>query len=299
MHGYNEQAIEQIQTSLRERTVTLSDQVQWPCLGQGTWNMGENPAHRQQEIAALRLGVELGMTVIDTAEMYGDGRSEQLIGEAIKGSRERVALVSKVYPHHSSLARIEASCEASLRRLGTDYLDMYLLHWRGRVPLAEVAEGMERLVNKGKILRWGVSNFAREDMEELMHLPVATPCTTNQVLYHLGSRGIEYDLLVWHRQQRMPVMAYCPLAQAGTLRRGLLHHPMLVEIANKYDVKPIQLLLAWCIHRPDIIAIPKASTVEHVLDNAAAASIYLRNEDLYKLDQAFPAPDRKMPLDIV
>lgn len=299
MDEYNAQALLNIQTSLQARTLTLSDQVNWPCLGQGTWNMGERPAIRQQEIAALQLGVELGMTVIDTAEMYGDGRAEELIGEAIRGKRERVTLVSKVYPHHSSLARIGASCEASLRRLGTDYLDMYLLHWRGRVPLEEVAEGMERLVQQGKIVRWGVSNFSREDMAELMDHASAAHCATNQVLYHLGSRGIEYDLLPWHRQHRMPIMAYCPLAQAGTLRRGLIHHPVLVEVAEKYALKPIQVLLAWCIHQPDIIAIPKASTVEHVLDNAAVAVVRLQTDDLEKLDQAFPAPDRKMPLDIV
>ncbi|ALS30183.1 glyoxal reductase [Paenibacillus sp. 32O-W] len=295
----NREAIMRIAEANAKRTVTLPDGTRVPALGQGTWNIGDKPGSRQSEIAALRLGVELGMTLIDTAEMYGEGESERLVGEAIAGMRDRVFLVSKVYPHNSGRDRIAASCEASLKRLGTDRLDLYLLHWRGRVPLDEVAEGMERLKEQGKILRWGVSNFDVSDMRELFETPKGAGCALNQVLYHLGSRGIEYDLLPWQRERRLPTMAYCPLAQAGSLRKGLIDNETVRDIAADRNITPFQLLLAWCIRGGDVIAIPKASSENHVWANAEAGALMLTEEELRRLDSAFPPPTRKLPLDIV
>ncbi|MGF9713560.1 MULTISPECIES: aldo/keto reductase [Paenibacillus] len=299
MAALNQDQIQQIKAVNDQRKVRLSDGTFVPRLGQGTWHIGDDPAKRKEEIRTLRLGVELGMSLIDTAEMYGEGRSESLVGEALEGIRDEVFLVSKVYPHNSGLNRIARSCEDSLRRLKTDRLDLYLLHWRGSVPLSEMIEGMERLVKAGKILRWGVSNLDTDDMKELVRLDKGTHCVTNQVLYHLGSRGIEYDLLPWQRERRMPIMAYCPIAQAGSLRRGLVENPVVREIAERHGITPFQLLLAWCIRSGDVIAIPKASTEEHVTANAAAGRIELTEVDIKKLDEAFPSPSRKVPLDIV
>ncbi|RKD22645.1 hypothetical protein BEP19_10320 [Ammoniphilus oxalaticus] len=280
------------------KKVTLSDGTVAPALGQGTWYMGENPAIRAREIKALQLGIELGMTLIDTAEMYGNGQSEALVGEAIKGRRDDVFLVSKVYPHNAGLDTISTACENSLKRLGTDRLDLYLLHWRGGIPLKETIEGMERLKQEGKILRWGVSNFDIDDMQELWELENGSNCVTNQVLYHLGSRGIEYSLMPWQQERRAPVMAYCPLAQGGSLSRKLLNDATISEIAKQHGVRPLQIILAWAIRSDQVIAIPKASQEQHVRENAAAASIKLTEEDLQRLDQVFPKPTRKLPLDI-
>lgn len=284
---------------LLKQTVKLPDGTRVPQLGQGTWNMGDKSSKREEEIATLRLGVELGMSVIDTAEMYGEGNSESMVGEAMKGIRDEVFLVSKVYPHHSGLSKIASSCEASLKRLNTDRLDLYLLHWRGNVPLSETIEGMEKLVDRGLILRWGVSNFDTSDMRELTSLLHGTHCVVNQVLYHLGSRGIEYDLLPWHREHQIPIMAYSPLAQGGSLRQGLLEHKVVNEIADQHGVEPMQLLLAWTIRNEQVIAIPKASTTAHVMHNAAARQIQLLDEDIRKLDSIFPAPYKKMALDMI
>lgn len=281
------------------RFVQLPDGAQVPLLGQGTWRIGDDPAKRKQEIRTLQLGVELGLTVIDTAEMYGDGRSESLVGEAIAGRRDDVFLVSKVYPHNAGLDRIVRSCEASLKRLKTDRLDLYLLHWRGSIPFSETIEGMDKLVAAGKIVRWGVSNLDTADMRELLAQEHGDACAVNQVLYHLGSRGIEYDLLPWQAERGIPVMAYCPLAQAGALRRGLLHNQDVADIAREHNVSPMQLLLAWCIRSGRVIAIPKASSEQHVRDNAAAGEIAFTAEQLRRLDDAFPPPARKVPLDIV
>jgi len=291
--------IENIRNGMKGQEVNLPDGTSVPKLGQGTWFIGDDPAKRNDEIRTLRLGVELGLSLIDTAEMYGDGRSETLVGEAIRGIRDETFVVSKVYPHNAGLKRIAASCEASLKRLQTDRLDLYLLHWRGSVPLDETIEGMERLVKEGKIIRWGVSNLDTADMKELFKYDNGSRCATNQVLYHLGSRGIEYDLLPWQRERRMPVMAYCPLAQAGSLRRGLVNNKTVQAIAANYNITPYQLLLAWCIRDRDVIAIPKASSEQHVAENAAAALIKLTSDDIKRLDIEFPKPDRKIPLDIV
>jgi diketogulonate reductase-like aldo/keto reductase len=291
--------IMEIRSRIEKRVVTLPDGTTVPCIGQGTWHMGEKPQEKAKEIKALQLGIELGMKVIDTAEMYGNGASERLVGEAIKGRRDDVFLVSKVYPHNAGLDKIFTACENSLKRLGTDYLDLYLLHWRGRIPLEETIEGMEKLRKEGKILRWGVSNFDTDDMEELWNTANGSNCAINQVLYHLGSRGIDFDLLPWHREHHVPIMAYSPLAQGGTLRRQLLTDPIVNEIAKKYNVKPLQIALAWTIRTNDVIAIPKAGQEQHVLENAEAAAIELTQEDLNRLDEAFPKPRKKVPLDII
>ncbi|MEF7442274.1 aldo/keto reductase [Paenibacillus lautus] len=279
--------------------VTLPDGTTLPRIGQGTWYMGDEPSKKNEELRTLRRGVELGLNLIDSAEMYGDGRSESLVGEAIEGIRDQVFLVSKVYPHNAGLSRIVGSCEQSLKRLKTDRLDLYLLHWRGSIPLSETVEAMEQLVEAGKILRWGVSNLDTDDMKELFDAARGTHCMVDQVLYHLGSRGVEYDLLPWLREQKIPTMAYSPLAQAGTLRRGLVEHPAVKEIADRHGVKPLQILLAWCIRSGDVIAIPKASTAVHVEENAEAERIKLTEEDLGMLDEAFPKPTRKVQLDII
>lgn len=291
--------IVEIRNRLEKRVVTLPDGTSVPCLGQGTWKMGENPQAKEQEIKALQLGIELGMKLIDTAEMYGDGGAERIVGEAIKGRRDEVFLVSKVYPHNAGLNMISKACENSLKRLGTDRLDLYLLHWRGRIPLEETIEGMEKLRKEGKILRWGVSNFDTDDMEELWNAAKGQNCATNQVLYHLGSRGIDFDLLPWQREHNMPIMAYSPIAQGGSLRKQLLTDPIVNEIAEKYNVKPLQIALAWTIRTNDVIAIPKAVQEQHVIENAEAASIELTEEDLNRLDEVFPKPNKKVPLDII
>ncbi len=284
---------------MTERTISFGEHSAVPVIGQGTWYMGENPALRAQEAAALRAGIDLGLTVIDTAEMYADGGAEEVVGEAIRGQRDRVTLVSKVYPWNAGGRKIASACEASLRRLNTDYLDLYLLHWRGDYSLQETVEGMEALVAQGKIRRWGVSNLDFDDMQQLWQVEGGEQCATNQVLYHLASRGIEYDLLPWCQQQRLPVMAYCPLAQAGRLRDGLLNHTVVKNIAQERGVTAAQVLLAWVISHRGVIAIPKASDIDHVEQNAAALNIVLTAEELALLDKAYPAPGRKTPLDMV
>ncbi|MBY9080660.1 aldo/keto reductase [Paenibacillus sp. HN-1] len=299
MNSLNGARKQEIEAANAARRVKLPDGTLVSAIGQGTWNIGENPAYREEEIAALRLGVELGMNVIDTAEMYGEGQSESIVGEAIRGIREHVFLVSKVYPHNAGADRLARSCEASLKRLGTDHLDLYLLHWRGDVPLEETVEGMERLVKEGKILRWGVSNFDSKDMKELLDVPGGANCTTNQVLYHLGSRGIEVELLPWQRSKLMPIMAYSPLAQAGALRKGLVYSPVVMEIAEAHGVQPLQVLLAWSIREGGVIAIPKASTRDHVLLNASAGLIELSKEESVRLNEAFPKPAFRVPLDVI
>lgn len=281
------------------RFVELPDGTRVSALGQGTWMMGDDYRRRAQEIHALQVGIDLGMTLIDTAEMYAEGRSEEVVGEAITSRRDEVFLVSKVYPHNAGRTRLAASCEASLTRLGTDRLDLYLLHWRGGIPLAETVEEMEKLRTAGKILRWGVSNLDTSDMKELWTVPEGTACTVNQVLYHLASRGIDYELLPWCAERRIPVMAYCPLAQAGRLRHGMLKSSALLSIAERHDATPLQIALAWTIRSSCVIAIPKASTEEHVRANAAAGIIVLDRDDLSLLDEDFPPPHRKTYLDIV
>lgn len=277
----------------------LPDGSEIPRLGQGTWRVGENAQAEETEIQSLRTGIELGMGLIDTAEMYGEGGAEAVIGKAIQGvSRDSLYLVSKVYPQNAGRSQMFTSCEESLKRLGTDYLDLYLLHWPGSIPLEETVECMEELVSQGKIKRWGVSNFDIDDMEALFAVPNGNRCAVNQVLYHLGSRGIEYDLLPWMRRHSMPVMAYCPIAQAGALRSKMLSDETVVRIAREKGLTVVQLLLAFVLSQPDMIAIPKAANPVHLKENVAAAGIILTDEERRALDAAFPAPTMKTMLDI-
>ncbi|GGG09179.1 hypothetical protein GCM10010912_62140 [Paenibacillus albidus] len=299
MNRSTEGALDRIKQGNRSKRVLLPDGTSVPQLGQGTWNMAEDAARREEEIAALRLGVELGMNLIDTAEMYGEGAAEELVGEAIRGIRDEVFLVSKVYPHNAGKGRLTLSCEGSLKRLNTDRLDLYLLHWRGNIPLEETVAEMEKLVDQGKIARWGVSNLDTADMKALLQIADGGHCVTNQVLYHLGSRGIEYELLPWLRGRQIPVMAYSPLAQAGSLRKGLVENETVQRAAANHGVTPLQILLAWTLRDTDIIAIPKASSREHVTENAAASLITLDKEERLQLDAAFPPPSWKVPLDMI
>lgn len=281
-------------------TVSLPDGTPMPRLGMGTWYLGERASTHDEELAALRAGLDAGVRLIDTAEMYGNGAAEELVGEAIRGyDRRELFLVSKVYPHNAGDPEIFESVEASLERLGTDYLDMYLLHWRGAVPLAETVACMEQLVEDGLIRHWGVSNFDLDDLEELFSVPDGERCAVNQDLYHLGSRGVEYGILPWMRSEGMPLMAYCPLAQAGDLRRGITSDPAVVEVARRHGATPLQILLAFVLRDPLVVAIPRSGKPEHVLENVRARDIELTADDLALLSRSFPAPGHATPLDIV
>ena len=278
------------------RTVRLPSGKPIPVLGEGTWGMGEEPARRRAEIDALRLGLDLGMNLIDTAEMYGEGGAEAVIAEAIAGRRPEVFLVSKVYPHNAGRRGAVEACERSLRRLNTDYLDLYLLHWRGEVPLAETLEAFQELRRAGKILSYGVSNFDLSDMAEASTLAGGDGIATDQVLYNLKERGIEWDLLPWCRERAIPVMAYSPIEHAPRDQQGMLDHPRLQAIARRHQATPAQIALAWLLQQEGIVAIPKASRPEHVRQNRAALDLQLGKEDLAELDRAFPPPHRKIPL---
>jgi diketogulonate reductase-like aldo/keto reductase len=275
-------------------TVSLPDGERIPKLGQGTWEMGEQPARRATEIAALRVGVELGMTLIDTAEMYGDGATESLLGEALAGLRERVFLVSKVYPHNASRRGAQAACEQSLKRLKTDRLDLYLLHWRGSVPLEETVEGFEALRRAGKIRHWGVSNFDTDDMEELISVPGGDACATNQILYNVARRGPEFDLLPWLAERNMPAMAYSPVDHARLPKRSPLN-----EIADARGVSMFQVALAWALQQPGVFAIPKAGRIEHVRDNYRALELQLGADELATIDAYFRPPRSKRSLEML
>lgn len=268
------------------RTVSLSDQTDVPALGQGTWRMGEDATRRRQEIAALRLGIDRGLTLIDTAEMYGDGATETLLGEALAGLRDQVFLVSKAYPQNAGRGRLERACEASLRRLKTDHLDLYLLHWRGSIPLAETVEGMEALIAAGKIRRWGVSNLDSGDIDELLRAG-GEACSTDQILYNITERGAEFDLMPKLAQRHIPVMAYSPVGQGR-----LPPSPALAAVAKRHDATPFQVALAWVLRDPNVIAIPKAADEAHVKDNLRAAELTLDTEDLAAIDADFAPPTR-------
>ena len=265
-----------------------------PRCGQGTWNMGDSVAARKAEIAALREGIALGMTLIDTAEMYGDGRSESLVAEAIAGRREKVFLVTKVLPSNASRKGVARACEASLRRLKTDHVDLYLLHWMGSVPLAQTVRGFEDLVAAGKIRSWGVSNLDLAEMKRLAALPGGKACATNQVLYNLSRRGIELDLLPWCREHRIPVMAYAPVEQGR-----ILGHKALKQVAQRLGATPAQVALAWVLRQDGVVAIPKAGSVAHVRENRKALKLKLDAQTLAELDKAFPAPKGPTPLEIL
>ncbi|WP_028225935.1 aldo/keto reductase [Paraburkholderia ferrariae] len=265
-----------------------------PRLGQGTWEMGERSARRAEEIAALREGIALGMTLIDTAEMYGEGATERLVGEALQGLRDEVFLVSKVYPHNASRRGVQMACEASLKRLGTDRLDLYLLHWRGGVPLEETVQGFEALVRAGKIRHWGVSNFDTDDMEELFAVPGGDGCATNQILYNVARRGPEFDLLPWSAEHGMPVMAYSPVDHARLPKRSPLD-----DIAQARGVSVYQVAMAWVLRQPAVCAIPKAARIEHVRDNRAALDLALGDDELAALDAYFKPPRGKRALEML
>ena len=276
------------------RMTSFSDGTIVPVLGQGTWMIGEDPNTRDAEQAALSRGLDLGLTVIDTAEMYGNGKAERLVGEVIKGRRDEVFLVSKIKPENAGEMTMMLHAEKSLERLGVDRIDLYLLHWESRFPLEEIVAGFEELIDEGMIARWGVSNFDGRAMGRLLEIEGGEHCATNQVLYHLGSRGIEFDLLPWQQEQLMPVMAYSPLG-----RGDLLTHPALQAVADRHDATPAQIALAAVLRQEGLIGIPKASTVAHVESNAAALEIELDHEDIEVLDRAFPVPATAQPLDIL
>jgi diketogulonate reductase-like aldo/keto reductase len=262
-----------------------------PVLGQGTWRMGESAALRREEVATLRCGIDLGVTLIDTAEMYAEGEAECIVAEAINGRRDEVLIVSKVLPENSTRRGTVAACERSLRRLGTDRIDLYLLHWRGSPPLAETLAGFEDLVAAGKIRRWGVSNFDADDMRELAALGGVPGCATNQVLYNLGRRGIEFDLAPWCAGHGVPIMAYSPVEQGR-----LIGHAGLRRLAEERGVTPAQLALAFVLGRPGTVAIPKASSATHLRENLGALGLHLDDRDRARLDALFPPPRRATPL---
>lgn len=256
--------------------------------------MGENPQQRQSEVVALRHGLNLGMTLIDTAEMYGEGGAEEVVAQAISGCRSKVFTVSKVYPHNASRHGAIASCERSLRRLNTDYLDLYLLHWRGSIPLAQTLEAFEALRLAGKIRSYGVSNFAIKDMTETSHLTCGEAIVTNQVLYNLMRRGIEWDLLPWCQKKGIPVMAYSPVEQGR-----LLQNPSLQALAQERSLSAAQLAIAWLLHQQNVVVIPKSSRIEHVEQNRAALQLQLSVEELARLDEVFPPPTKPVRLEML
>jgi diketogulonate reductase-like aldo/keto reductase len=281
------------------KTVILPDGKRVPALGQGTWGTGESKSARAAEVAALRLGIELGMTLIDTAEMYGDGGAEEVVADAIEGQRERVFIVTKVYPHNASRTGLPKACKRSLKRLRIDAIDLYLLHWRERTPtLEETVDVFEKLRAAQKIKRWGVSNFDVDDMKELLSLEHGRKCAANQVLYNLANREIEFDLLpfltsnIESQTSYIPVMAYSPLGHSD----DFLKNAVLEKIAKAHDATPAQIALAWVLRQHGVIAIPKGSNEKHVRDNAASIKIKLSKKDLADLDQEFPPPKSKRPL---
>lgn len=282
-----------------KKNIILPDGTFVDNLGIGTWYMGDNPNKKSEEIESIRYALDNGVKLIDTAEMYGSGNSEKLVGEAIKGyNRQSLFIVSKVLPSNAGRNRIFQACENSLERLGTDYLDLYLLHWRGMYSFEETFECMEELKKMGKIRRWGVSNMDIDDMIEINSTPYGKNCQVNQVLYHLGSRGIEYSLKPFTDSNNIPTMAYCPLAQGGRLKDRLLKSNSVKKIAEKYNITPIQVLLTFVLSQENIIAIPKASKLEHMKQNINCLGINLDIEDLTLLNKEFPQPTRKLPLDI-
>jgi diketogulonate reductase-like aldo/keto reductase len=276
------------------RTVALPSGERVPAFGMGTWYMGEDPARRADEIATLQLGLDLGSTLIDTAEMYGDGRAEEVVAAAIEGRRDSVFLVSKVYPHNATRRGAVAACERSLKRLSTDRLDLYLLHWRGSVPLAETMEAFAALRAAGKIRHYGVSNLDRNDLKELWALPGGSEIQTDQVLYNLTRRGVEWELLPWLRERHIPIMAYSPIEQARLLR-----NQKLAAFARRHGMAPAQAALAWLLKDDDVIVIPKSAHPDRLRENLGAVEIRLSPEQLRELDGLFAPPSRATPLEML
>lgn len=275
-------------------TVILPGGTEIPTLGFGTWMMGETKSEAKAEVDAIRLALDLGMTVIDTAEMYGDGGAERIVGEALKDRREDAFLVSKVLPWNASYDGTIKACHGSLDRLGTDHLDLYLLHWRGQDPLEDTVAAMEELKTAGRIRAWGVSNFDLDDMEELFSVADGKNCAVNQVLYNLSRRGIEFDLLPWCQEHKIPIMAYSPIEQGR-----ILHHPELIHVAKAHQATPAQVALAFLLERDGVIPIPKTSNIRRVYENRDAVDLEISDEDWARLDAAFPPPARKMPLEML
>jgi diketogulonate reductase-like aldo/keto reductase len=276
------------------RDVSLPGGASMPAFGVGTWRMGESRSRRAAEVSVLRRALDLGVRLVDTAEMYGDGGAEEVVGEAIAGRRDRVFLVSKVYPHHAGRRAAIDACERSLRRLGTDRIDLYLLHWRGSVPLAETVEAFERLEAQGSIRHWGVSNLDPSDLDELLSIEGGAACAANQVYYSLGRRGAEFDLLPRMRERGMPLMAYCPLDEGALARSAAL-----ADVGARIGASAAQVAIAWLLSRRGVVAIPKAARAEHLEQNVAAAGIELSERDLQAIDRAFPPPRSPTPLAIV
>lgn len=281
------------------KMLTINGQA-LPAVGIGTWNLGDSAAHRQDEIEAIQAAIAAGARVIDTAEMYGDGRSERLINQAIQPfHREDLFIIDKVLPNNASHARLEHSLDRSLKLVGTDYFDLYLLHWRGGVPLAETVTELEKMQQKGKIKSWGVSNFDTADMKELWQLPAGPHCVANEDLYNLDERGIEYDLLPWMDNHQVPLIAYSPLAQADTISGKLANNPVLQEIAADHQASVYQVMLAWTIRNGHVLTIPKAGQKEHAVANVAAGEIDFTADELATLSKVFPTPDHKEPLTVI
>ena len=280
------------------RKVRINNQV-LPALGIGTWEMGDDPKLHDEEIAAIRAGLDAGLSVIDTAEMYGNGRSEELVGEAIKPyPRAKIFLISKVLPQNASAKKMRQSLQSSLQRLQTDYLDLYLYHWRGMVPLSETVSELQALQNEGLIRSWGVSNFDLDDMQELWQLPEGQNCVVNEDLYNLETRGIEYSLLPWQREHHVPLIAYSPLGRGPKMGSTMMKNEAVVQVAEEHEASTYQILLAWVMQQPDVLAIPKSSSSKHLLSNLKALDIELTPEDLQILEKAYPKPERKEPLAI-
>lgn len=290
---------------MEKKKILLPDGSYLPKIGQGTWQMGEDDTAYSREIDGLRHGLEIGMNLIDTAEMYADGKAENIAGRAIeKFDRKDVYLLSKVYPQNANRHHIYSSLERTLKLLGTEYLDMYLLHWREDADLAEVAYCMEDLKDQGKIKRWGVSNFDVTDMEDLWKVPDGNQCCVNEVLYNLGARGIEYDLLQWQRERGVPFIAYGPVGQAGAMttqdgvsKAALMTDENVIEVAKKHGISVVQLLLSFVLRLEDVAAIPKAVGFDHIEENAAAAKVTLSEEDLEQLSRSFPSPTEKVTME--
>ncbi|RMC61624.1 aldo/keto reductase [Lactobacillus sp. ESL0259] len=280
------------------KKVTINNQV-LPALGIGTWEIGDDPKLRDEEIAAIRAGLDAGLSVIDTAEMYGNGRSEELVGEAIKPyQRAKIFLISKVLPQNASRSKMRQSLQNSLQRLQTDYLDLYLYHWRGMVPLSATVSELQALQNEGLIRSWGVSNFDIDDMQELWQLPEGQNCVVNEDLYNLETRGIEYSLLPWQREHHVPLIAYSPLGRGPKMGSTMMKNEAVLQVAEEHEASAYQILLAWVMQQPDVLAIPKSSSSKHLLSNLKALDIELTPEDLQILEKAFPKPERKEPLAI-
>jgi diketogulonate reductase-like aldo/keto reductase len=275
-------------------SIVLPSSQQMPVLGQGTWYLGDDPRTRPDEIAALRLGLDLGMMMIDTAEVYGDGAAEELVGEAISGRRDQVFLVDKVAPSHATARGTVEACHRSLRRLRADHIDLYLLHWRGQHPLVETLEAFARLVEHGEIRQWGVSNFDASDVAELMRTDGGDDCAANQILYNLTRRGPEFDLLPTCRGNHVPVIAYSPIEQGRLIER-----PEINEVAARHDATPAQVALAWVLRQPGVAAIPRSGNPQHVAENAASLDVHLTHEDLMLLDAAYPPPTSAQPLEML